>query len=84
MKPYYEILYTDGTKLNVSGDINDIDFKEIQRIVGGYVSLLDGGKLIVNEDGRMLTMPINKTATEYYGLDTIVGTAIYLFNHTLK
>ena len=40
--------------------------KELQGLVGGYiecVTLLDGRRMVLNEDGKRLQLPLNEAAT---------------------
>lgn len=55
--------------------------KAFQDIVGGYIEevpLAGNLRMIVNEEGKLLSLPKNKAATELYQRksDYIVGTAI--------
>jgi hypothetical protein len=70
-----KVLNVDGTDY----ELKDTDLVTLQKVVGGYIEALNlgGGKyLIVNEEGRMMRLPINKRASEIYGRDLIVGNAV--------
>lgn len=83
---------SNGTKVT---EIDDIEptLDELQEMVGGYieiVSLANGDQMIVNEEGKIKGLPINKKATELYvgeemddtcagwDYDTINGNAVIL------
>jgi hypothetical protein len=76
------LLKTDGSReLNIT--LKSLNLKEIQEMVGGYMEIVrlpEGMNLIVNEEGRMLDLPMNRQASEHYG-QAIVGDAI-LCHHT--
>ncbi|MFA6619460.1 MAG: DUF3846 domain-containing protein [Candidatus Neomarinimicrobiota bacterium] len=48
-----------------------------QEIVGGYVEVYNhnGKTVLLNEDGRMIGLPYNKTASEILDF-TVVGTVV--------
>ena len=57
-----------------------------QKLVGGYVECItvgDGDRLIFNEEGKILNLPVNEEATklftdEYGKVDVICGDAILI------
>jgi hypothetical protein len=61
------VLSADGSSraiLPASGE--SFSLKELQTIVGGYIEavrLADGRYLILNEDGKRMSLPVNDTAT---------------------
>ena len=57
---------------------SDFSLKELQTMVGGCIEIvnLPSGKImVVNEEGRLIGLPINSIATELYG-GLIVGNAL--------
>ena len=59
-------------------DIFTSEIKGLQDLVGGYVQevqILDGGVMLVDEDGQMKRLPINRVASRIAGT-LIVGTAV--------
>lgn len=73
--------------IKFTGEIEEIHPKEgkgftleeLQEIVGGYIELVkfDPIPLIVNEEGRILDLPVNEEATELAGV-ILVGNVISL------
>lgn len=56
----------------------DLDFAAMQKAVGGYIEAVPArpeGTLLVNEEGRLMRLPINSAATRLAG-QFIVGPAI--------
>ena len=53
--------------------------EEAQREVGGLVEMIrvEGGQLLINEEGRLNGLPDNPTASEIAG-QSIVGNALFL------
>ena len=65
-----------GHVCNISGSLENL-----QKIVGGYIETVPVGRkhvLIVNEEGKLRSLPINFHMGRY---DTIVGDAIVLGVH---
>ena len=59
-------------------DIFRAELKSLQDLVGGYiqaVQILDGGVMLVDEDGLMKRLPLNPVASRIAGTQ-IVGTAV--------
>ena len=59
----------------------DFTLEELRAFVGGYIELLYppsqvGAALVVNEEGRLRGLPLNKVASAAYGHDFIVGDAL--------
>lgn len=54
-------------------------FKKLQEIVGGYVEVVRLGKvdMAVNEEGRLIGLPFNQTAT-HAAQQVIVGNAVLI------
>ena len=74
-----------ATILKADGTSQELDHKptlaEAQKIVGGYIEYAqctNGRTLIVNEDGLMRRLSLNRQATAIYKHSTIVGDAILL------
>ncbi len=77
------VVNTDGTSRDVPNP--DLSLEALQALVGGYiefVSLRDGSALVVNEEGLLLGLEPNPTATAIAvtkGMPVrIVGTALFL------
>jgi len=74
---------TTGEKVEISPKNGKrFTLRELQELVGGFVEYihLKGQVLIVNEDGRLMDLPVNHGATQLarqFGYDFIVGDAIY-------
>ena len=68
--------------LTVSSFTEDLDLKTMQAIVGGYIEIQKSkdGKydIVMNEEGKLKSLPINKLATDLYDHpdDYIVGDVI--------
>lgn len=64
-----EIIKTNGERITIQPK-NGKDFKleELKKIVDGYIEVLYlGDKLMVlNEDGKLLNLPVNAEATKEY------------------
>lgn len=74
-------IHVTGETLNVA-PMNDEDFTlgELQDFVSGYIEVLDLGDqyMVLNEEGKLIGLPVNDKATEMlkgtaYEGDTIVG-----------
>lgn len=74
------ILHPDGH----TEELQDISLASLQKAVGGlieHVVLLDGRSAYVNEEGKLLGLPLNWRATHLYvgePLDVIVGPMVIL------
>lgn len=85
-KRYAALLTTDGERINKTPkNGTDFSLEELQEFVGGYIEILSlGGNLImvVNEEGKLLDLASNKTATKEYWFytknysDYIVGNVL--------
>ena len=100
--PIYE-RYSANTKqaefLIVDDEKNTPTLKEAQDFVGGMVECItfpNGDLLIVNEEGKLMQLPLNPEATLLWRMtftkdkyafgydDFVVGPAIYIKKHALK
>ena len=85
--------------LLVDDEKNTPDLKGAQDFVGGYVECItfpNGDLLIVNEEGKLMGLPLNPEATLLWKTtfdndnyvtgrkDFVVGPAIYIKKHALK
>lgn len=66
--------------------------EQMQEFVGGYievVTLSDSKQMVINEEGKLLELPINKKATDLFeqafgvGTDVICGKAMILTDKAL-
>lgn len=72
--------------LKSSGKVESLDHRpslsEAQKIVGGYIEIVPiQGRmvtLVVNEEGRLLGLPLNPDATELFQYSPICGDVIVL------
>ena len=99
--------YMEQTKTNtevsefkiIDDEKNTPTLKEAQAFVGGYVECItfpNGDLLIVNEEGKLMGLPLNPEATMLWRMtfdndnyitgrkDFVVGPAIYIKKHALK
>jgi len=76
------IIKSDSTMKDAKPDNgNKFTLQEMQYIVNGFIEILrspGGNYMVVNEEGLLLDLPINKKATAIYreefgGKDVIVG-----------
>jgi len=65
--------------------------EELQKLVGGYIevqTLRNGDSLVINEEGMMQNLPINKEATTLFqangGISQICGFAVHVKAGLLK
>jgi hypothetical protein len=91
---------TDAPEFKIIEDVKDEPtLKEAQDFVGGMVECItfpNGDLLIVNEEGKLMQLPINPEATMLWRMtfdndnyvtgrkDFVVGPAIYIKKHALK
>ena len=83
----------------IDDEKNTPTLKEAQDFVGGYVECItwpNGDLLIVNEEGKLMGLPLNPEATMLWRMtfdndnyvtgrkDFVVGPAIYIKKHALK
>lgn len=83
----YAVIITTGGELINTTPKNGTDFslKELHEFVGGYIEILRmGGHLImvINEEGKLLDLPLNKTATEIFWGNT-GNTSDYIVGNVL-
>ena len=93
-------LSTDANEFVIIDDEkNTPTLKSAQDFVGGYVECItfpNGDLLIVNEEGKLMQLPLNPEATLLWRMtftkdkyvtgydDFVVGPAIYIKKHALK
>ena len=85
--------------LLIDDEKNTPDLKGAQDFVGGYVECItfpNGDLLIVNEEGKLIGLPLNPEATLLWKMtfdndnyvtgrkDIVVGPAIYIKKHALE
>ena len=91
---------TDSSEMWYITDAKDEpSLKQAQTFVGGYVECItfpNGDLLIVNEEGKLMQLPLNPEATLLWRItftkdkyitgydDFVVGPAIYIKKHALK
>lgn len=81
----------DGTITEVQPQ-NGTDFKlkELQQFVGGRIELVrttDDRLMVINEEGKLLGLPLNKKATWLYihrQHDSIMGDVLVCESHEVK
>jgi hypothetical protein len=65
-----KIYKADGSIIDVKpNNGTDFSLEELQEIVGGYieiVSLMDNEIMVINEEGKLIDLPFNETATQMY------------------
>ena len=93
-------LSTDANEFVIIDDVkNEPTLKAAQDFVGGMVECItfpNGDLLIVNEEGKLMQLPLNPEATLLWRMtfdndnyvtgrkDFVVGPAIYIKKHALK
>ena len=87
------IIKTDGSVIDITPK-NGTDFKlkELNDIVGGYVEIVylnESGIMVLNEEGKLLDLPINDRATIIFQAmtdidDFIVGDVLICNNEQVK
>jgi len=71
-----------ATVIKVDGTIEELKnptLEDFQKAVGGYIEALNIGSgkyLVVNEEGLMMNLPLNKSATAIWRNGPIVGNAV--------
>lgn len=80
------IFHTDGSREKVSpANGSDFRLEEMQRMVGGIIEIVyfdDNTVMVVNEEGKLLGLPLNMDATAVFRAhypdseDYIVGNAL--------
>lgn len=79
-----KIIYPDGTTETVSpANGKDFSLEELQKMVEGYIEMihLHDIVMVINEEGKLNSLPFNENATELYRKafrtsDFIVGNAL--------
>ena len=79
------IAYANGERKNLAKVPN---LEEAQKIVGGYVEVVypratPGVVLLIDEEGRLKTSPINEVGSALYG-DIIVGDIVVMTRKEAK
>lgn len=88
------ILKTDGSKHVITPQVGTkFNLEELQELVGGYIEVINlsaNKALVVNEEGKLHNLPVNKIATalaQYcnaiFPTDCIVGDAVVIENKRL-
>lgn len=79
------LLKSDNSKTTIKSVGEKFTLEELQKYVGGFIEILPSNDpnfhLIVNEEGKMLSLPYNNNATVHYlyqAYDFIVGDAILI------
>lgn len=70
------LIRADGTRKPLFAD----DLDTMQEAVGGYVEAVElsgGALLLVNEEGRLMNLPLNRTASKL-AMMQIVGDAVLM------
>ena len=91
---------TDASEMWYIEDVKDEpNLKQAQEFVGGMVECItfpNGDLLIINEEGKLMQLPLNPEATLLWRItftkdkyitgydDFVVGPAIYIKKHALK
>lgn len=82
--------------IRANGDIKEIEpadrnsftLKEMQEYVGGWIEVIylaSGEIMVLNEEGKLIELPINEKATELYGsYDVIVGDVMVITKNQIK
>ena len=73
----YQILHVDGSREDFTPTGERPSLEELQKIVGGMIELVrvKGGQLWVNEEGLLLSLPLNLQASRIAN-GYIVGPAL--------
>ena len=85
------ILYVDGREEFIAPkNGTDFSLEELQTIVGGHIEIVQLGNeriMVVNEEGRLLNLPHNYTAsriTSVLGIVDIVGNVLECHTSMVK
>ena len=82
-----KIIKTNGEVLEVEPkNGTDFSLEEMQAIVGGYIEIVSLGDdlMVVNEEGKLIGLPINDVATAMITNDIIVGDVLICKNNQIK
>jgi len=69
------VIKVDGT----TEELKEPTLQALQKAVGGYIEALNLGNgkyMVVNEEGLMMRLPINKSATAIWRYGEIVGNVV--------
>lgn len=89
-KSKYPIEITTGITHNTEIIEEELDFKALQRLVDGYVEIVDLGgdhALVIDEDGRAKGRSVNYTASamaKHVAPHGIRGSAVYIRKDVLR
>ena len=77
-----QLLKTDGTVTDVEPkNGKKFSLEELQAFVGGYIEIAypphKSKVLVVNEEGRLIGLPVNEAASAIYKREPIVGDALF-------
>ena len=87
------VIKTDGTKDALQPKNNKVfTLEELKSVVGGYieiVQLTENYLMVINEEGKLLNLPINVIATRMYRAsrnteDFIVGNVLICSNKEIE
>ena len=87
------VIKTDGTMDALQPKNNKVfTLEELKSVVGGYIEIVpleEGYSMVVNEEGKLLNLPINEGATRYYRNsrnteDFIVGNVLICSNKEIE
>lgn len=88
-----KLIKTDNSVTEVSPkNGTDFSLEELQGFVGGYIEIVypltgapKGSILVVNEEGKLIGLPVNGIATGMMGFtDTIVGDVLLCDTNQVK
>ena len=69
-------------------DRNSFTLKEMNEYVGGWIEVIylaSDKVMVLNEEGKLIGLPTNETATDIYGnYDTIVGDVMIIDRNQIK
>ena len=82
------LITPNGKSTNVTPANNKFNYKELNKLVGGYIEIIRLNEdlvMVINEEGKLQNLPYNATATMYYQnyvspYDCIVGNAVIMSN----
>ena len=83
-----KLLKADGSVTDYPPKGKTYTLEEMQTAVGGYIEIVHVGRrhlMVVNEEGKLNGLPVNKKATELYNNpnDEIVGDALVCSNQDI-
>ena len=87
------VIKTDGTKEGLQPKNNKVfTLEELKSVVGGYIEIVpleEGYSMVINEEGKLLDLPINVIATRVYRTsrnadDFIVGNVLICSNKEIE